>query len=174
MRNKNLLVLIIVILAVAVVAALAIFLPKTTPELPAVVTPATTSNPEAVPGAEPTAEPFPSAGYVYVTAGAEGRWFELPKEGDPVSFTIRLTREDGTETENKVTMTTDSVFMAHSTCDNQDCVQQGVVSLENKSERVLLNLIVCLPNQVSVELFDQAEMYEMLAQAEAAAATEAQ
>ena len=87
---------------------------------------------------------------------------------------LKATREPDGEGGGRNIWETDSVFMAHSTCDNQDCVQQGVVSLENKSERVLLNLIVCLPNQVSVELFDQAEMYEMLAQAEAATATEAQ
>lgn len=59
---------------------------------------------------------------------------------------------------NVVEVTEDSIKMAESTCDNQDCVEQGMVSLENKSQRVLQNMIICLPNDVALELYTYEEM----------------
>lgn len=52
-----------------------------------------------------------------------------------------------------------SVWMEEANCDNQDCVQQGTVSLENMNKRPLGNMIVCLPNRVVIELVaaDQAK-----------------
>lgn len=44
------------------------------------------------------------------------------------------------------------VRMAYSTCQNQQCVEQGVVTEENWRSRALGRLIICLPNQVQVEL----------------------
>lgn len=67
----------------------------------------------------------------------------------------RITRGDHV---NVVEVTEDSVWMAESSCDNQDCVLQGVVSLENKSQRVLQNMIICLPNEVILELFTYDEL----------------
>lgn len=145
MRKKNLIVLIIVLALIAAVAAAALLIPANTP-------------------APPADTELTAAGYVYITAGQEGRWFELPEEES--SITIRRTMEDGTEKINVIQFTPDSVCMHSSTCDNQDCVEQGIVSLTNKSERVLQNLIVCLPNEVSIELFSREEMAQMLEAAE--------
>jgi len=47
--------------------------------------------------------------------------------------------------------------MAESSCDNQDCIYQGTVTLENKKERVLQNMILCLPNEVILELLTEEE-----------------
>ena len=58
-------------------------------------------------------------------------------------------------------VTADSIAMASSTCDNQDCVKQGTVSLDNKDTRVLQNMIICLPNGVTLELLTPEEVEEL-------------
>ena len=52
--------------------------------------------------------------------------------------------------------------MKSSTCDNQDCVKQGVVTLENMEERLLGNMIICLPNQVTLSLYTTEELLALL------------
>ncbi|MDL2319234.1 NusG domain II-containing protein [Eubacteriales bacterium OttesenSCG-928-A19] len=54
---------------------------------------------------------------------------------------------------NVVAISSDgSVRMAHSSCKNQLCVQQGQVTADNWTRRALGHTIVCLPNRVLVEL----------------------
>ena len=60
-------------------------------------------------------------------------------------------------------VTPTSVNMAASTCDNQDCVEQGVVSLSTMDDRVLGNMIICLPHQVTLELYTVEEMNALMA-----------
>lgn len=54
--------------------------------------------------------------------------------------------------ENVLHVTKEGVYMESATCGNQDCVHQGMVTLENMDSRVLGNMIICLPNQVTAEL----------------------
>ena len=42
--------------------------------------------------------------------------------------------------------------MKSATCNNQLCIGQGEVSLENFRTRFYRNEIICLPNRVTVEL----------------------
>jgi len=135
MRNKNLLITFIAIAAVVLVALAALLVPRT-PD----------SAPQAA-GAK---------GYVYITAGQEGRWFELPQE--ETHLTLRRTLGDGSEVVNVVALTPNGAYMHSSTCENQDCVNQGQVTLENKATRVLSNLVLCLPNEVVIELFSPQEV----------------
>ena len=72
-----------------------------------------------------------------------------------------ITQRNG-EVENVVHVTTDSIEMASSTCENQDCVMQGVVTLENRDTRVLQDMIVCLPNGVILELITPQEAAEIM------------
>lgn len=78
---------------------------------------------------------------------------------EPIALTepgrYRITRGDYV---NVIEVTEDSVWMAESTCDNQDCIYQGTVTLENKDERVLKNMILCLPNEVILELYTYEEL----------------
>ena len=67
------------------------------------------------------------------------------------------------ENVNVIRVTQEGVHMQFSTCDNQDCVLQGEVTLQNRSTRVLGNMIVCLPNQVVVELYSAEEIAKMMA-----------
>lgn len=59
---------------------------------------------------------------------------------------------------NVVEVTENSVCMAESNCDNQDCIYQGTVTLENKGSRVLQNMILCIPNEVILELYTYEEL----------------
>ena len=105
-------------------------------------------------------------GYVLVTAGSEARWFELP-ESEDYTFSIRQTDAYGGEMNNTITLTPDGVYMQESDCENQDCVGEGLVTLENKSERVLGNMIVCLPHQIMIELYSLDEVLAMTAEEDA-------
>lgn len=75
-------------------------------------------------------------------------------------YTIR--QQDGSE--NIIHVTEDSVCMKSSTCENQDCVQQGTVTVDNCKERILYNMILCLPNQVYLELYSPEDLAALLAQ----------
>jgi hypothetical protein len=56
--------------------------------------------------------------------------------------------------------------MEDSTCENHDCVDQGEVTLENRKDRILGNMIICLPNQVTLQLLTPDEVLEMFGQQE--------
>ena len=45
-----------------------------------------------------------------------------------------------------------AVFMREADCGNQDCVQQGAMSLDNYTQRFLGNLILCLPHKLEIQL----------------------
>lgn len=54
---------------------------------------------------------------------------------------------------NKIQITEgNEVYVKESSCDNHDCVKQGTISPENVGDRPLGNLIICLPNSVSIEV----------------------
>lgn len=59
---------------------------------------------------------------------------------------------------NEITLDGEKVYMSHSTCEGQDCTQQEPITPENYQDRlVLLNYILCLPNQVTVEYIPERE-----------------
>ena len=78
-------------------------------------------------------------------------------------------RDDGTEEVNLIHVTPDGFYMESSTCENQDCVDQGMVTLENRDSRILYNAVLCLPNMVSLALYTPEEILEMYASAPAPA-----
>lgn len=116
---------------------------------------------EANAAAEPAVTPMtrtPSAGGVsqaaYLLVTVRGVQYEpilLEQEAD---FTLR---QKDTGAVNVIHVTKDSIRMASSTCENQDCVEQGVVSVSNRNQRVLRNMIICLPNEVTLELLSAEE-----------------
>ncbi|MBQ8161668.1 MAG: NusG domain II-containing protein [Clostridia bacterium] len=111
---------------------------------------------------EDAAQPHPAPGYVLLRLTDGAYWLPLPEEGE-YSLPIRQTATDGTEIVNVIHLTPDGVNMESSTCENQDCVQQGSVTLENRHERLLGGWIICLPNQVSLELYTPEEVLELYA-----------
>ena len=129
-------------------------------EAPAEDAPAATLAPEAVPeeGADGAEEaPKPAAGYVLVSTATQSGWLPLPEEGE-VTFPLKQTLADGTEAVNLIHLTPEGVYMEDSTCANHDCIDQGIVTLENRKERILGNMIICLPNQVCLQLYTPEEI----------------
>ena len=96
-----------------------------------------------------------------VTTPSRSGWLPLPEEGE-LSYPLRQLLPDGTEAVNTLHLTPEGVYMEDSTCEGHDCVQQGVVTLENREERILGNMIICLPNQVTLQLFTPEELLEMM------------
>ncbi len=118
---------------------------------------------------EPSEEeaPRPAKGYVLVSTSTQTGWLPLPEEGE-YSYHLKQTMPDGTEVENVIHLTPDGVYMEDSTCENHDCVEQGEVTLENREERILSNMIICLPNQVWLQLFTPEEVLEMVQEQQSA------
>ena len=129
-------------------------------EAPVEDAPAATLEPEAMPaeGSDDSNEaPQPAAAYVLVSTATQSGWLPLPEEGE-VTFPLKQTLPDGTEAVNLIHLTPEGVYMEDSTCANHDCVDQGIVTLENRKERILGNMIICLPNQVCLQLYTPEEI----------------
>ena len=168
--KKNLIVIVAMVLLVAAVALAAMLLkPELNPTLGALeadptATPVATEAPAAEEtAAEESAERTEAQSLdtlkadAYVVVSVAGMMYEpipLVEEG---RYTIR--RGDFV---NVIEVTPTSVKMYESSCDNQDCVQQGTVSLENYKQRVLQNMIICLPNEVMLELYTTEELAQLL------------
>ena len=85
--------------------------------------------------------------YVVLTVGGRQHGDPIPMDRDKI---ITLRQEDGKI--NKVHITPEKVYMESSTCDNQDCVDQGEVHIDTYQDRILSTYIICLPNNVSIEM----------------------
>ena len=154
------------------------------------VTPMVTDAPTETPTEAPTEEPTateasteaetaeatdaPTETVKAASVVQEPKAYLLVIIGDAVYQPVPLTGDgDYTVTqkaigaENKIHVTAESIQMSSANCDNQDCVEQGVVSLSNREERLLGNMIICLPNNVTLELLTPAEAEELIAQANA-------
>lgn len=127
----------------------------------------TTSTPEAAATPEATATPDMSQvkAFLVVTVG--------DKTYQPIPLTeegyYRLRHGDCI---NIVHVTPTSIDMHEANCDNQDCVEQGEVTLENKDTRILGNMIICLPNQVTLQLYSRDELMDWLTTVQEDAANE--
>lgn len=126
-----------------------------------------TSTPEAAATPEATATPDLSQvkAFLVVTVG--------DKTYQPIPLTeegyYRLRHGDCI---NIVHVTPTSIDMHEANCDNQDCVEQGEVTLENKGTRILGNMIICLPNQVTLQLYSRDELMDWLTTVQEDAANE--
>lgn len=86
-------------------------------------------------------------GYVVLTVGGRQYGDPIPMDRDKI---ITLKQDDGRI--NKVHITPETVYMEFSTCENQDCVGQGEVHVDSYKDRILGTYIICLPNNVSIEM----------------------
>lgn len=101
-------------------------------------------------------------GYVLVSLNSESRWFPLAdEETGEYSFTVHQV-VDGMDMNNTILITTEGVCVSDADCENHDCIEEGTVTLANKDERILGNMIVCLPHTLMIELFTREEMEELL------------
>lgn len=134
-RRRNALVVLILFALIAVVAAIGL----------------TTGFSRKIGDGQLLNEPL----YLLVTAG-NTTYAPIRLEEENV-----LTLSQGETMVNVIHVTPVSIWMESSTCDNQDCVEQGIVTAENRATRVLGNTIVCLPHKVLLELFTGPELMEM-------------
>lgn len=126
------------------------------------IVPAETATPEAAEAPEATKAPAQEAamvgpmppkkaekvrGYVVLTVGGRQYGDPIPMDRDKI---ITLKQDDGKI--NKVHITPETVYMEFSTCENQDCVGQGEVHVDTYKDRILGTYIICLPNNVSIEM----------------------
>lgn len=124
-------------------------------------------EPTVEPTAEPTEKPAQEAamvgpmppkkaetvrGYVVLTVGGRQYGEPIPMDRDKI---ITLKQDDGKL--NKVHITPETVYMEFSTCENQDCVGQGEVHVDTYKDRILGTYIICLPNNVSIEMVPAAD-----------------
>ena len=84
--------------------------------------------------------------YMYIIVnGRISGIYAVGEEGD-------VTVDQGNGKVNVIHMTENGFYMASSTCDNQLCVQQGEVTVDNYQQRILGASVLCLPNNVDLEL----------------------
>ena len=86
-------------------------------------------------------------GHVIITVGGRQYGDPIPMDRDKI---ITIRQENGEI--NKIRITPDSVDMEYSTCENQDCIGEGTITLDNYNDRILGTWIICLPNQVTIEM----------------------
>ena len=104
----------------------------------------------------------PSIAYVLIRMPNPIGLLPLPLEGE-YSKTIRTKLADGSEYVNVLHLTPNGFRMEDANCEGHDCVNQGEVTLENREDRILWNMIICLPHQLSAELITREEAEQMLA-----------
>ena len=84
--------------------------------------------------------------YLYIIVnGRISGIYPVGEEGD-------VTVDQGNGKVNVIRVTENGFYMASSTCDNQLCVQQGEVTIDNYQQRILGASVLCLPNNVDLEL----------------------
>ena len=70
----------------------------------------------------------------------------------PLNEDATITVDQGDGKVNYVQVKNGSIFMADSTCSDGLCISQGEMNPDNYEDRPMLNWIICLPNQVTVQL----------------------
>ncbi|MDL2318807.1 NusG domain II-containing protein [Eubacteriales bacterium OttesenSCG-928-A19] len=163
-KRKDILVLIAVVaLAAGLLAASRLLsapgsvAPQATLEVPSA--PETGVPPQLPAPGGPAADAAPDEAAAYLLVTVRGMQYEPIPLDQEADLTLRK-KETGDE--NVIHITPESVGMASSTCDNQDCVEQGTITLQNRHTRILQNMIICLPNEVILEMVTADEVEAML------------
>ena len=106
-------------------------------------------------------EDDPAIAYVLVTLSYSGGLLPLPQEGE-YTKTIRQVLPDGSEFINVLHLTPEGFWMEEANCPGHDCIGEGEVTLSNREERALWNMVICLPHRLSAELITRAEAEQLL------------
>ena len=176
LKKKDLLLIAVVLLAAVALFAGSKLLPKTdlsTKTADVTLAPDATDTPEAAQTPEATAEPLateaPAAtdapqsanmvgpmmpkqtekvrGHVVITVAGRQYGDPIPMDRDKI---ITVKQENGAI--NRIHITPEYVEMESSTCENQDCIGEGEVNVNTYKDRILSTYIICLPNQVTIEM----------------------
>ena len=103
--------------------------------------------PAAMVGPMPPPKTAEVKGHVVITLGNRQYGDPIPMDREKV---ITVKQENGHI--NKVHITPEKVYMEFSSCENQDCVGQGEITMDNYETRILSTFVICLPNNVTVEM----------------------
>ena len=106
-------------------------------------------------------EDDPAIAYVLVTLSYSAGLLPLPLEGE-YTKTIRQVLPDGSEYINVLHLTPEGFWMEEANCEGHDCIGEGEVTLSNREERILWNMVICLPHRLSAELITRAEAEQLL------------
>ena len=106
-------------------------------------------------------EDDPSIAYVLVRLTDYAGLLPLPQEGEYIK-TVRQLLTDGSEYVNVLHVTPEGFWMEESNCEGHDCINEGEVTLSNREERALWNMVICLPHRLSAELITRAEAEQLL------------
>ena len=106
------------------------------------------------------ADDDPAVAYVLVRMRDMAGLLPLPTEGE-YTRTIRQVMDDHTEAVNVLHLTPEGFWMEDANCEGHDCINEGEVTLENREERVLWNMVICLPHELSAELITREEAIQL-------------
>lgn len=135
--------------------------PEATAEPAATDAPAATEAPETTEAPEATDAPQSAnmvgpmmpkqtekvRGHVVITVAGRQYGDPIPMDRDKI---ITIKQENGAI--NRIHITPEYVEMESSTCENQDCIGEGEVNVNTYKDRILSTYIICLPNQVTIEM----------------------
>ena len=91
----------------------------------------------------------PAESYLRVTVG-RSVYEPLPLDQD-----FELSIRQGEAQYNLAKVQQGVVQMVSASCPKHECIQQGSLSLDNRDLRAMQSSIICLPNQVVLELLDE-------------------
>ena len=129
--------------------------PEATAEPVATEAPAATEAPEATDAPQSANMVGPMMpkqtekvrGHVVITVAGRQYGDPIPMDRDKI---ITIKQDNGEI--NKIHITPEYVVMESSTCENQDCIGEGEVNVNTYKDRILSTYIICLPNQVTIEM----------------------
>lgn len=93
----------------------------------------------------------PAASYLRVTVG-RSVYQPLPLNQD---FSLVIRQAEGQY--NQALIADGVIHMAEASCPKHECIDQGSLSLDNRDLRAMQSSIICLPNQVVLELLDEGQ-----------------
>ena len=123
--------------------------PETTAEPVATEAPETTDAPQSANMVGPMMpkQTEKVRGHVVITVAGRQYGDPIPMDRDKI---ITVKQENGAI--NRIHITPEYVEMESSTCENQDCIGEGEVNVNTYKDRILSTYIICLPNQVTIEM----------------------
>lgn len=124
-KKRNLFIILGLVLMIGAVAALALLLPKSDHEAP--------ENPEA-------------NAYLYIILN--NRLWGI----EPLNEEREVTVDQGNGVVNVIHLLPGGFYMESSTCDNQLCITEGIVTTQNYQTRFLGPCVYCLPHGLQLEL----------------------
>lgn len=115
-----------------------------------------TANPAAEPRETGSPAPKDQPTETTVTADADAYLFIILNNRvwgiEPLGEEREITVDQGDGVVNVIHLLPDGFYMASSTCDNQLCVSEGTVTVDNYQRRILGASVLCLPHHLDLEL----------------------